>query len=65
VAEVAAEVAVPVDVDAGDDTPHTGVDLDAMTKVELQQWAAEYGLPTTGTKAELVARIDDYRAGED
>ena len=39
------------------------VDLNALTKVELQQRASDAGLETTGSKADLVARLTEHNEG--
>lgn len=56
-----AEGAAAAVVDDDPDT-YTQQELDALTKAEVEQIAAEGGLSISGTKAEIVARILDAQA---
>lgn len=46
--------------DAREETP--GEDREDWKKDQWQELAAEYGLPTSGTKDELIASVEDYEA---
>lgn len=54
------------DPDPGETTPdpdpESGDELGDLLKPELIKLAGDYGLPTSGTKDELITRIRDHRA---
>ena len=47
------------DGEAPAEAPADGQDLEAKTNAELQQMLADRGLPTSGTKSELIDRLNE------